>query len=472
MKLGSLTGGNETAVVTGFAIDHRKVAPGTVFGAFQGARVNGEDFIAEAVRSGAVAVVARPEARVEGAVHIADANPRERFARLAAAFFAPFPETAVAVTGTNGKTSTVELTRQLWRMAGHHAASIGTLGVSTADESVSTGLTTPDVVTFLSNVAGLAREGVTHVAFEASSHGLTQYRTEGIPAQAAAFTNLSRDHLDYHGDMAAYFCAKLRLFTDVLAPDGTAVVWADDGEYSARVIDLAQARGNRLVTVGTRGDTLRLVSRDPTLLGQGLVVEAEGRAHKVTLPLIGAYQAANALTAAGLVIATGGDVAQTLSNLARLQPVRGRLERAVITKAGAPVYVDYAHTPDALEAAMAALKPHTAGRLIVVFGAGGDRDRGKREPMGMAARSGADVVIVTDDNPRSEDPAAIRAEILKGVAGAREIGGRREAIAAAIAEAGPEDIVLLAGKGHEQGQIVGELVLPFDDVSVARECAA
>jgi len=471
MKLGALTGGEEAAAITGFAIDHRKVAPGTVFGAFEGARVNGEDFIPAAVKAGAVAVVARPEAMVEGAVHIADINPREKFAQLAAQFFAPFPETAVAVTGTNGKTSTVEMTRQLWRMAGQHAASIGTLGVTTSDDTVSTGLTTPDVVTFLANVAGLAREGVTHVAFEASSHGLSQYRTEGLPVCAAAFTNLSRDHLDYHGDMAAYFHAKLRLFADVLALDGAAVVWADD-PHSPRVEELARMRGNRLITVGEHGETLKLVGRDPTLLGQGLTIEAGGKTHKVMLPLIGAYQAANALTAAGLVIATGGDVTMTLANLARLQPVRGRLERAVITRGGAPVYVDYAHTPDAIEAAIAALKPHTSGRLILVFGAGGDRDAGKRKPMGQAAAAGADVVIVTDDNPRTEDPAAIRAEVLKGAAEATEIGGRREAIAAAIQMAGPEDIVLIAGKGHEQGQIVGDRVLPFDDVSVARECAA
>ncbi|MCU6453786.1 UDP-N-acetylmuramoyl-L-alanyl-D-glutamate--2,6-diaminopimelate ligase [Sphingomonas sp. A2-49] len=471
MRLGALTGGHEEAVVTGFAIDHRKVAPGTVFGAFEGARVNGEDYIAEAVRSGAIAVVVRPGVAVDGAVAIHADTPRERFAQLAAQFFAPFPAVAVAVTGTNGKTSTVEMTRQLWRMAGEHAASIGTLGVTTADERVTTGLTTPDVVTFLSNVAGLAREGVTHLAFEASSHGLVQYRTEGLTVSVAAFTNLSRDHLDYHGDMGAYLTAKLRLFSEVLSPTGTAVVWADDVE-SGRVIDLAQARGNTLVTVGERGQTLRLVGRDPTLLGQGLTIEAEGRTHQVTLPLIGGYQAANALVAAGLVIATGGDVARTIADLARLQPVRGRLERAVIARSGAPVYVDYAHTPDALEAAIAALKPHAGGRLIVVFGAGGDRDPGKRETMGQVAQMQADVAIVTDDNPRTEDPAAIRAAILKGAPHAREIGDRREAIRTAIAEAGPQDIVLIAGKGHEQGQIVGDLVLPFDDVAVARECAS
>ncbi|OWK31532.1 UDP-N-acetylmuramoyl-L-alanyl-D-glutamate--2,6-diaminopimelate ligase [Sphingomonas dokdonensis] len=470
MKLGTLTGGTETAGVTGFAIDHRKVAPGTIFGAFEGARVNGEDFIPAAVAAGAVAVVARHSAVVEGAVHIADDNPRACFAALAARFFAPFPETAVAVTGTNGKTSTVELTRQLWRMAGHHAASIGTLGVTTAGEQVSTGLTTPDVVTFLSNVAGLAREGVTHVAFEASSHGLTQYRTEGLRVAAAAFTNLSRDHLDYHGDMANYFTAKLRLFSEVLAPDGTAVVWADDPN-SERVVDLARQRRNRLFTVGEHGDDLRLVSRDPTLLGQGLVIAAGGAEHRVTLPLIGAYQAANALVAAGLVIATGGDVAATIAGLGRLQPVRGRLERAVIAPSGAPVYVDYAHTPDALEAAIAALRPHVTGRLILVFGAGGDRDQGKREPMGQVAAAHADVAIVTDDNPRSEQPAAIRADILKGAPSAIEHGDRRGAIRLAIQQARADDIVLIAGKGHEQGQIVRDIVLPFDDVSVAREVA-
>ena len=470
MKLGALTGGSEGATVTGFAIDHRKVAPGVVFGAFQGAVVNGEDFIAAAVAGGAIAVVARPEAKVEGAMHIADIVPRRKFAQLAAAFFAPFPEVAVAVTGTNGKTSTVEMVRQLWRMTGIHAASIGTLGVTTSDDRVSTGLTTPDNVTFLSNVAGLAREGVTHVAFEASSHGLHQYRTEGLNVAAAAFTNLSRDHLDYHGTMAAYFDAKLRLFSEVLSQDGTAVLWADD-LAAARIAEVARGRGIRVMTVGTHGDALKLVDRVPTLLGQALTISADGKDYRVNLPLIGAYQAANALTAAGLVIACGGDVAATLANLARLQPVRGRLERAVISAKGAPVYIDYAHTPDALEAAIAALKPHAAGRLIVVIGAGGDRDTGKRAAMGAVAAGMADHVIVTDDNPRSEDPAAIRAMVLEGAPNATEIGARREAIGAAIAEAGAEDVVLIAGKGHEQGQIVGDLVLPFDDVSVAREMA-
>ncbi|TPG54999.1 UDP-N-acetylmuramoyl-L-alanyl-D-glutamate--2,6-diaminopimelate ligase [Sphingomonas glacialis] len=471
MKLSALVPGAPDVTITGFAIDHRKVAPGVVFGAFQGAVVNGEDFVPAAVAGGAIAVVARPEASVTGAVHIADAEPRRKFAELAARFFAPFPATAVAVTGTNGKTSTVEMVRQIWRMAGFHAASIGTLGVTTADDRVSTGLTTPDVVTFLSNVAGLAREGVSHVAFEASSHGLSQYRTEGLRVSAAAFTNLSRDHLDYHGTMEAYLEAKLRLFSEVLVEDGVAVVWADD-PMAARVAEVARSRGIRVISVGTQGETLKLVGRVPTLLGQGLEIEAEGKTYTINLPLIGAYQAANALVSAGLVIAAGGDVATTLAALSRLQPVRGRLERAVIARSGAPVYVDYAHTPDALEAAISALKPHAAGRLIVVIGAGGDRDQGKRAAMGAIAAAMADQVIVTDDNPRSEDPAVIRAMVLEGAPGATEIGSRREAISAAIAAAGAQDIVMIAGKGHEQGQIVGDLVLPFDDVSVAREMAA
>jgi UDP-N-acetylmuramoyl-L-alanyl-D-glutamate--2,6-diaminopimelate ligase len=471
MNLGALTGSGETAPVTGFAIDHRKVAPGTVFGAFKGARFNGEDYIADAVSAGAVAVVSSPEAHVEGAVHIADPEPRRAFAHLAAKFFAPFPEIVIAVTGTNGKTSNVELCRQLWRMAGHPSASIGTLGVTTADEQVKTGLTTPDIVTFLSNMAGLERMGIQHAAFEASSHGLSQFRTEGLPIKAAAFTNLTRDHLDYHGTMEAYFETKMRLFEDVLQPGAAAVVWADDPK-SDEVIARCKARGLRVLSVGERGETLKLVKREPTQLGQKLTIEAEGKTHSVTLSLIGAYQAYNALTAAGLMLATGGELKPTLANLARLHPVRGRLERAVISKAGAPVYVDYAHTPDAVESAIAALRPHAKDRLIILLGAGGDRDPGKRAPMGEAAARLADRVIVTDDNPRTEDAAAIRAAIMAAAPGATEVAGRREAIRLAISEAGPGDIVLLAGKGHELGQIVGDKVLPFDDVAVAREEAA
>jgi UDP-N-acetylmuramoyl-L-alanyl-D-glutamate--2,6-diaminopimelate ligase len=475
VKLGQLVSGADTAfadrIVTGFAIDHRKIAPGTVFGAFEGAAFNGEDFIDDAIAAGAVAVVARPEAVVRGAVHIADANPRQAFAHLAAKFFRPFPDYVAAVTGTNGKTSTAELTRQLWRMAGHNAASIGTLGITTASDQAKTGLTTPDIVTFLANMSGLAREGISHAIFEASSHGLSQYRSEGVPVSVAAFTNLSRDHLDYHGTMEAYFEAKMRLFDEVVDENGCAVIWADD-VWSDQAIARARKRELRLITVGEKGKGIQLLSRQPTQLGQTLELRIQGDVHKLKLPLIGAYQAANALVAAGVVMASGGEVESLLSHLARLQPVRGRLERAVITKSGAPVYVDYAHTPDGLRAAIAALRPHTKGKLITVFGAGGDRDTGKRPEMGAVAVADSDIVIVTDDNPRSEDPSLIRADVMAGAKGAHEIGDRRYAIAFAIEHAEPDDIVLIAGKGHEQGQIIMGRVLPFDDVEVARECAA
>ncbi len=475
MRLGDLAGIVDDVEVTGFALDHRQVAPGNVFGAFKGARFDGEDFIGEAVQRGAVAVVARSEAKVEGAAHIAAAKPRKAFAALAAKYYAPYPGTIVAVTGTNGKTSSVEMARQLWRMAGHRSASIGTLGVTTADDQVKTGLTSPDVVTFLANMAGMRRMGISHVAYEASSHGLDQFRAEGVPVKAAAFTNLSRDHLDYHADMEDYFAAKMRLFEEVVADDGAAVVWADDAR-SGEVIARATARGLKLITVGEAGETVTLVGRKSTALGQQLMLRHAGKEHQLILPLIGAYQAANVLVAAGLVLATGGEWATTLISMGRLAPVRGRIERAVISRDGAPVYVDYAHTPAAVEAAIAALRPHVAGRLITVIGAGGDRDEGKRAVMGAVAARLSDVVIITDDNPRSEDPAAIRRALLEGAPGACEIGDRRDAIAAALAMARGGDIVLIAGKGHEQGQIVGagenQRVLPFDDVSVARDCAA
>jgi UDP-N-acetylmuramoyl-L-alanyl-D-glutamate--2,6-diaminopimelate ligase len=471
VKLRDLADVDSDSEVTGFAIDHRKVARGSVFGAFRGALFNGEDFIGQAVDRGAVAVVARPEAEVPRVPLVADPQPRKLFAELAAKFYAPFPETVVAVTGTNGKTSTVEMTRQIWRMSGHRSASIGTLGVTTSDEQVKTGLTTPDIVTFLNNMAGLNRLGISHVAYEASSHGLDQHRAEGVPLAAAAFTNFSRDHLDYHETMEAYFEAKMRLFDELLPAGKPAVIWTDDPK-SGEVIERARRRGHELLTVGREGETIRLVEQKPTALGQMLMLEHGGKSRSLALPLIGAYQSSNVLTAAALVLATGGRWEETFSAMQRVAPVRGRLERAVISRSGVPVYIDYAHTPDALEAAIAALRPHVEGRLITVFGAGGDRDQGKRPEMGGVATRLSDVVIVTDDNPRSEDPARIRADIIAGARGATEVPGRREAIAEAIRIARDGDIVLVAGKGHETGQIIGDQVLPFDDALVARECAA
>jgi UDP-N-acetylmuramoyl-L-alanyl-D-glutamate--2,6-diaminopimelate ligase len=393
------------------------------------------------------------------------------FAELAAKFYAPFPETVVAITGTNGKTSTVEMTRQIWRMSGHRSASIGTLGVTTSDDQVSTGLTTPDIVTFLNNMAGLKRMGISHVAYEASSHGLDQHRAEGVPLAAAAFTNFSRDHLDYHETMDSYFEAKMRLFEKLLEPGKPAVIWTDDPK-SDEVIQRSKRRGHEVLSVGRQGETIRLVDQSPTALGQTLVLDHAGKSHRLALPLIGAYQAANVLTAGGLVLATGGKWDAIFSAMQRLAPVRGRLERAVISRGGVPVYIDYAHTPDALEAAIAALRPHVEGRLITVFGAGGDRDQGKRPEMGRVASQLSDIVIVTDDNPRSEDPARVRADVMAGAPDATEVPGRREAIAEAIRIAREGDIVLVAGKGHETGQIIGDKVLPFDDALVARECAA
>jgi len=471
VRLCDLADVDDDSEVTGFAIDDRKVTKGNVFGAFKGAVFNGEEFIPAAVEHGAVAVVARREAKVDGAVHLADDQPRRLFAHLASNYFAPYPETVVAVTGTNGKTSTVEMTRQIWRMLGHRSASIGTLGVTTSDDQVKTGLTTPDIVTFLSNVAGLKRMGISHVAYEASSHGLDQYRAEGVPLAAVAFTNFSRDHLDYHPTMDAYFEAKMRLFDEVIEPGKNAVIWTDDPK-SDEVMERAEKRGLKLLTVGRKGEAIRLAEQSPTPLGQTLVLEHGGKKHRLALPLIGAYQASNVMTAAGLVLATGAEWRDVFSAMGRVAPVRGRLERAVISRAGAPVYVDYAHTPDALEAAIQALRPHVEGKLITVFGAGGDRDQGKRAPMGEVATRLSDVVIVTDDNPRSEDPQKIRSDIMAGAAGAIEVAGRKEAIARALEMAGAGDIVLLAGKGHETGQIIGDRVLPFDDALVARECAS
>ena len=471
MKLRDIADVDSDSEVTGFAIDHRKVAAGSVFGAFKGAVFNGEDFIGQAIERGAVAIVARPEASVDRVPHLADREPRRLFAELASKYYAPFPETVVAVTGTNGKTSTVEMTRQIWRMSGHRSASIGTLGVTTSDEQVKTGLTTPDIVTFLNNVAGLKRLGISHVAYEASSHGLDQHRAEGVPLAAAAFTNFSRDHLDYHETMENYFEAKMRLFERLLEPGKPSVIWADDPK-SAEVVERSKRRGHRVLTIGRMGETIRLIDQKPTALGQTLALEHEGKPYRLALPLIGAYQASNVLTAAGLVLATGGSWEATFAAMQRVAPVRGRLERAVISRGGIPVYIDYAHTPDALEAAIAALRPHVEGRLITVFGAGGDRDQGKRPQMGAVASRMSDIVIVTDDNPRSEDPALIRSAIMAAAPSATEVPGRREAIAEAIRIAQGGDIILVAGKGHETGQIIGDRVLPFDDALVARECAA
>lgn len=468
-------GPGRQATVTGLAIDHRKVGPGMVFGAFPGVTFNGEDFIDAAIDAGAVAIVARPDAKVDTdrAAHIVAANPRQRFAEIAARFHGPMPAAIAAVTGTNGKTSVADLLRQIWARLGREAASLGTLGVITAIGQRDLGMTTPDVLTFLSTMAGMERAGINHVVFEASSHGLDQHRVDGLDVKAAAFTNLTRDHLDYHGTFEAYRNAKARLFSDLLVKDGTAVLWMDD-PAAGFMAEIASSRGIAVLPVGT-GETaatgLRMTQREVLADGQKLTVDYHGKAHEIRLPLLGGYQAANALVAAGLAIACGEQPAKVFEALRHVKGVPGRLQKAAVTPAGAPVFVDYAHTPDGLRAAIEALRPHCQGRLITVFGCGGDRDRGKRPQMGAVAASLSDLVYVTDDNPRSEEPHAIRAEILASVPKAIEIGDRADAIRAVMQAAEAGDLVLIAGKGHEQGQIVQGVVHPFDDVEVAARIA-
>ena len=460
--------------IAGVTADSRAVVPGDLFAALPGSRVDGRTFIADAVRRGAVAILAPVgtdwPVGVPRRPVIADPEPRRALAQIAAVLAGPQPRTVVAITGTNGKTSAAEFTRQLWASAGTAAASLGTLGVIAPGFPPGPGLTTPDPVTLAETMAGLRRVGVSHAAMEASSHGLDQFRLDGVRLAAAAFTNLTRDHLDYHGDMNAYRQAKLRLFQDLLPVGAPAVIHADmDPVTLAAVSVIAAARKFDLRTVGEAGQTLRLVSARPLPEGQELTIDAAGRRQTVLLPLPGRFQADNALVAAALTQALG--LADAVDRLAGLTGVRGRMELAARLPNGAAAYVDYAHTPDALERVLVALRPHTQGRLHVVFGAGGDRDRGKRPLMGEATARFADIRIVTDDNPRSEDPAAIRAEILAACPDAQEIGDRARAIEAALNGLAPGDVLVVAGKGHEQGQTIGTTVHPFDDASVIRTLA-
>jgi UDP-N-acetylmuramoyl-L-alanyl-D-glutamate--2,6-diaminopimelate ligase len=460
--------------VLGVTADSRKACAGALFVAIPGARADGRAFIAEAVDRGAVAVIAPPGTEWPPGVPprplIEDSEPRRRLAQIAAVLAGAQPKTLVAVTGTNGKTSTVEFLRQIWTLAGHPAASLGTLGVTAPGFASGPGLTTPDPVALANTLADIARAGVQHAAMEASSHGLDQFRLDGLRLAAGAFTNLTRDHLDYHTTMAAYRAAKLRLFAELL-PEGSPAVASTtlDADSLAELRTIARRRKLELRTVGDGGDFLRLEAAAPLTHGQALTIRHAGRAHRVELALPGRFQAENILVAAALALATG--VADPFALLPRLTGVRGRMELAARLPNGAAVYVDYAHTPDALERLLTALRPHTAGKLQVVFGAGGDRDPGKRPLMGGAAARFADVAIVTDDNPRSEDPAAIRAAVLAGCPGGHAIGGREAAIAAALTNLAPGDVLAVAGKGHEQGQTIGGVTLPFDDVAVIRRLA-
>jgi UDP-N-acetylmuramoyl-L-alanyl-D-glutamate--2,6-diaminopimelate ligase len=460
--------------IAGVTADSRHVVPGDLFAALPGSRIDGRAFIADAVERGAVAILAPQGTAWPPGVPprpiITDPEPRQWLARIAAVLAGPQPETVVAVTGTNGKTSTVEFTRQLWASAGQKAASLGTLGVIAPGFDPGPGLTTPDPISLAETLAGLARHGITRAAMEASSHGLHQFRLDGVRLAAAAFTNLTRDHLDYHGTLDVYRQAKLRLF-ETLLPTGSPAI-AHSGMEAATLEALQEIALRRRLdfrTVGERGTRFRLIEARPRPDGQDLILLADGHEREISLNLPGRFQADNVLVAAALAEALG--LTDVLDRLPVLRGVRGRMERAARLANGATAYVDYAHTPDALERLLTALRPHTTGRLHVVFGAGGDRDRGKRPLMGQAASRFADVAIVTDDNPRGEDPASIRAAIMAACPGATEIGDRAKAIETALNDLSAGDVLVVAGKGHEQGQIVGGTVLPFDDVSVIRRLA-
>ena len=467
-------------ILAGLTLDSRKVQPGYLFAALSGSRADGAAFVADAVKRGAVAILAAPDAALPaldpGIVIVRDANPRRRVALMASAFAGVQPATIAAVTGTNGKSSTVHFVRQIWERMGLKAASVGTLGIVSPTLVRDGGLTTPDPVQLHEDLATLAREGVSHLAIEASSHGIDQHRLDGLHLTAAAFTNLTHEHLDYHHSMDAYFAAKARLFEVLLPPGGTAVVNADSDRAEA-LGALCRRRGIRFWTYGAKGAEFRLLADDPTPTGQHLVLEVLGTRHEIDLPLVGGFQASNALAALGLVVATGGDLVRAVECLADLTGAPGRLQLVARHRSGAAVYVDYAHKPEALETVLRTLRPFARGKLVVVFGCGGDRDRAKRPVMGEIATRLADLTIVTDDNPRSEEPAAIRSEIVRGIAEDRRnwieiANGRHSAISAGMeALSSADDLLLIAGKGHETGQTIKGVTHHFDDAEEARALA-
>ena len=472
--LGLTARGGKSAAVSGLAVDSRAVKPGFLFAALPGSRVHGGEFIAYALRMGAGAILTDAEgaalaaealAGSDAAVVVA-ADPHQALAGAAALWFGAQPETMVAVTGTNGKTSVATFTRQIWAALGHAAINIGTTGIEGAWEAASSH-TTPDAITLQRILAEAAGAGVTHAAMEASSHGLDQKRLDGVRLAAAGFTNFTQDHLDYHKTFEAYFAAKAALFDRLLPPDGVAVINMNDPR-GADMAAIAAARGQEVIRVGHDvACDLRIAAQRFDATGQEVRYHWHGQPHQVRLNIVGGFQAENVALAAGLVIASGEAPGDVFAALPRLSGVRGRMQLAATRENGAAVYVDYAHTPDAIQTALRALRPHVMGRLVVVFGAGGDRDRTKRPLMGQAARENADVLFVTDDNPRSEDPAAIRAEIMAACPEANEVGDRAEAILRGVDALGPGDALLIAGKGHETGQVVAGEVYPFDDVEQA-----
>ncbi|WP_439332044.1 UDP-N-acetylmuramoyl-L-alanyl-D-glutamate--2,6-diaminopimelate ligase [Paracoccus salsus] len=466
--------------ITGLSVDSRTVKPGHLFAALPGSARHGAEFIPYALRMDAAAVLtdragaemaAESLAGWSGALVVAE-DPRAALAGAAALWFEVQPDHVVAVTGTSGKTSVASFTRQIWQTLGHKAISLGTMGVQ-GDYEAKLAHTTPEPVTLHRVLSEAARAGVTHAAMEASSHGLDQRRLDGVRVEAAAFTNFSQDHLDYHAGFDEYFAAKALLFNHILE-DGEAAVINVDGERGRQMADIAMDRGLALTSVG-HGEAalLRILGQRYDSTGQDLRFSLMGQAHMVRLPLIGGFQAENVLAAVGLVLASGDPAERVLRALPELQTVRGRMQLVAQRENGAAVFVDYAHKPGAVIAALQSLRPHVMGRIICVIGAGGDRDKGKRPLMGQAARDHADVVIVTDDNPRTEDPAAIRAAVMEGAGPeATEVGDRAEAILRGVDALQPGDALLICGKGHETGQVVGHDVYPFDDAEQASVAVA
>ena len=458
---------DDTRAIAGVALDSRAVRPGFAFFALAGAKADGNEFIDKAVAQGATAIITEKMPDGWPYTHVACVvvpNARKAVARAAAIFYPRQPKIMVAVTGTSGKSSVADFTRQIFEHCGYDSASLGTIGVIARGQADYGALTTPDPISLHHRLDALSRAGIDHAVMEASSHGLDQYRLDGVRLKAAAFTNLGRDHLDYHATMDDYFHAKMRLFRDLLPKGAPAVIYADDA-WSTRAMDVAQQTGHPVFSVGMRGQTIRLASLQRDGFTQTLILETASGSHRVRLPLAGDFQAANALVAAGLVMACGADETSVFNAIAQLKGVPGRLE-PIGHLNGALALVDYAHKPEALAHALDALRPYASARLICVFGCGGDRDPGKRPIMGEIAARKADVVIVTDDNPRSENPAAIRASILAAAPGAREIGDRAAAIETAVSMLVPGDVLIVAGKGHETGQIIGEKTLPFSDSAV------
>ncbi len=470
MKLSQIFDNAPDWEFTGLTCDSRKVAPGFVFAALRGTVSDGRDFIQAAIDNGAIAVLTDERDGEWEIPAIKVAEPRLAFAKAAAAFYHKQPEVMVAVTGTNGKSSTVDFLRQIWTELGHVSASVGTLGAVGPSGAVELGHTTPDPVAVQSTLAILANEGVTHCAMEASSHGLAQYRMHGVQLAAGGFLNLSQDHLDYHKDLEDYFAAKMKLFSELL-PEGAPAIINADSDMKDKALAIATAANLKPFTVGWRGDHLWIDEISPRNTGQKLQLQWEtpegDKETIVNLPLIGEFQALNALAAAGIALSLGADPMAVFAAMEKLKGVKGRLELVAETQNGAGIFVDFAHTPDGLDTLLRAARPHAAGRVICVFGCGGDRDAGKRPIMGEIAAKYADEVIVTDDNPRSEDPASIRAAIMAGAPNATEIDGREAAIKEGISRLKKGDVLMIAGKGHETGQIIKGETFPFSDHEAA-----